>query len=111
MSLNARIAGNGVTQLYPVVFKDPNALSAMNLINQKTIDNLGGIIKQTKNLILLDLRLRRENLALTPSSAPTIIETIRQIQIFAHSGRISSIANGISRNTMRSMKTDQTVLL
>jgi len=106
VSLNARIASNGDMQLCSTIFRDP--LSAIDLINLKIIANLGGVAKQMKKLTPLNSRLRRVNLALTSSSTPTVVETIRQIPISIYSGRIGSIANGTSRNTIRSMKTDQT---
>jgi len=43
--LNARIVGNGTTQLSHVEFKNQNASNAMVPTSPKTIANLGGVAR------------------------------------------------------------------
>jgi len=45
VSLNTRIAGNGVTQLFCAKYKDLDVLNAMVPTSLKTTANLGGIAK------------------------------------------------------------------
>ena len=42
------------------------------------------------------------------SNALIGVEITKQTQTYVHSGDIDSIMNGMSRNTLRSMKTDST---
>ena len=54
---------------------------------------------------LLDLKPKRANLALTPSSAPTAKEITKLTPMTAHFGGIASTGNGTSKSTPRSVKT------
>jgi len=66
--LNAKIVGDGVTQLSLAGSKGRSALNIMAPTNRITTANLGGVAKQTRKQILHDLKPRRENYVLTHSS-------------------------------------------
>ena len=82
-------------------------LSAMVLTNPNTIGNLAGVAKLTPNLILPDLKPRKAIHAPTPSNVQTAKETTKPTRTHVLSGDIVSTENGTSRNTLRSVTTDQ----
>jgi len=92
-------------QQCPVKSKALSASNATALTRQKTITNLGGAAKQTRKKTLLTLRQKKTNYVCIYSRAPIVVEITRQTSTCICSGSIGSIANGTSRNIMRSMKT------
>ena len=105
VSLNARIAGNGVTQLFCAKYKDLDVLNAMVPTSLKTTANLGGIAKWTKSPTLYNLKQRKGSHVLTHSSVWTAKEITKLIPIYVCSGDIDSIGSGNKRSILRSMKT------
>ena len=59
---------------------------------------------------LIPLALKRKQVlhAHILSNAPIVVEITKRTQIYVCSRSIGSIMNGMSRNTLRSMKTDPT---
>ena len=105
MSLNAWIAGNGITQLSCAEYKDLGTLNAIVLTSPKTTMNLGGVAKQTKNPTLHNLKQRKGSHVLTHSSVRTTKKITKLIPTCVHSRDIDSIGSGSKRSTLRSMKT------
>ena len=56
-------------------------------------------------LILPDLKQKRANHVLTPSSAPTAKEITKPTPMTVHFGGIASTGNGTSKSMPRSVKT------
>ena len=82
-------------------------LNAMALTSWSTIESLDGVVKPTTKLTHLGSKPRRANRAHIHSSAPIAKEITKLTPTLVHSGGTNLIGNGISRNTLRSMKTDQ----
>ena len=108
MSLNARTVGNGDILLCHAVSRTPSVSNAMALTRLKTIVNLGGGARQMRKLIFLTLKQKQVLCTHIHSSAPIVTEITKWTLTYVHSGSIGSIMNGISRNILRSVKTDQT---
>ena len=94
--------------LYHAISRAPSTPSAMALTRLKTIINLGGVTRQMKRLIPLASRQKQMLCAHIHSSAPIVIEITKWTQTYVHSRSIGSIMNGMLRNMLRSVKTDQT---
>jgi len=90
-------------QLYLAKSKALSVSSAMTLTNLKTIINLGGAAKQTRQPILPVLKQKKTNYVCICSSAPITIEITRQTPTYVCSGNIDSIENSTSRNITRSV--------
>jgi len=67
--------------------------------------SLDGVARQMKELILLNLKQRKEIHVLTRSSVLIVMEIIKPTLTNVHSGSTISIENGSRRNMLRSMKT------
>ena len=80
--------------------------NAMGPTNLNIIGNSVGVVKRTLKLILLDLKQKRANLALIPSSVPTAKEITKLTLTSVRSGNIASTGSGTSRNIPRYVKTD-----
>ena len=104
VSLNARIAGNGIIQLFRAKYKNLDVLNATVPTSLKTTANLGGIAKWTKSPTLHNLKQRKGSHVLTHSSVWTAEEITKQIPICVHSGDIDSIGSGNKRSMLRSVK-------
>ena len=104
-SLNARIAGNRITQLSCAKYKDLDVLNAIVPTSPKTTVNLGSIAKWTKCPTLHDLKQRKRSHVLTHLSVWTAEEITKLILTCVHSGDIDSIGSGNKRSTLRSVKT------
>ena len=102
---NVKIAENGVIPRSHVESKRPNVSSTIGLTSLKIIMSLVVIAKLTQRRILLILKLRKENCALTLSSALIVKVIIKQIWIHVPFGDIGSTENSTRRNTLRSVKT------
>jgi len=87
-------------------YKDLSVSNATVLTSWKTIMNLGGVARQTRKQILLDLRQRRVNHVCTHSSVQIVRGTTKLTQISVYSGGIDSTESGSRRNIPRSMKTE-----
>ena len=105
VSPNAKTAGDGNIRPSHAKYKNQNASSAMTPINQRTIMNSDGVVRQIKNRTLLDLKQRKENHALTCSSVRIVEENIKLTLSSAPSGNIISTGSGNKRNMSRSIKT------
>ena len=87
-------------------FKVPNASNVMALTSLRTTTNLGGAVRLMRRQIYHALKQRRVNPTLTPSSAPIVGVTIKQISTNVPSGDTTSTENGSRRSILRSMKTE-----
>ena len=106
MSPSVKTAGNGDTPPTRVVFKEPNVSNATGPTNQNIIGNSVGVVRRMLKLTLPDLKQKRANLALIPSSVPTAKEITKLTLTSVRSGNIASIGSGTSRNILRYVKTD-----
>ena len=96
--LNARIAGNGVTQCFHAKYKNQSTSNATVPTSQKTTANLNGIAKQTKSQTYSDLKQRKGSHVLIHSSAQTAKTITKLIPICVHSRGIDSTGSGNKRN-------------
>jgi len=80
----------------------------MTLTRLKTIINTDGVARRIRRLIPLASKQKQVLYAHILSNALIVVEITKQTQTYVHSGSIGSIMNGMSRNTLRSMKTDST---
>jgi len=103
---NAKTAGNGGIPLTRAVFKEPNVSNATGLTKQNITENSLGVVRRMLKLILLDLKQKRANLALTPSSVQTAKENTKPTLTIVRSGSIASTGNGTLRSMPRYVKTD-----
>jgi len=95
-------------QLCPAISRAPSVSSVIVLIRLKIIINSGGAVKQMRKQILLTSRQKKANFVHIHSSAPIVVEITKWTPTYVCSRGIDSIANGISRNIKKFMKTDQT---
>ena len=106
MFLNARIVGNGATQLSHVEFKNQNASNAMVPTSLKTIANLGGVARWMTGSTLQGWKQRKENHVLIHSNARTVKEITKRIPTNVCFGDIGLIGSGNKKNMLRSIITD-----
>jgi len=103
MCLNTRTAGNRIMQPFLAEFKNQNVPNVIVPTNLNTTDILCGVANVVASLISLDWESSRENITPTPSNASIVKITTKQTLTFVFSGSIGLIANGIQKNTKKSM--------
>ena len=81
--------------------------NVMALTRLRTTINLGSVAKRIRRSIPLALRQKKVDHVHICLSALTVMEIIKWTPIYVCSRGIGSITSGISRSTMRSMKTGQ----
>jgi len=84
-------------------FKNQNMPNVTVPTNLNTADILHSIAKIIASLIPLDWKPSRVNLAPIPSNASTVEVTTKQTLTFVFSGSIGLIANGIQKNSKKSV--------
>jgi len=108
VSLNARIARSENIQHFHAKSKEQNESSVMIPTSLNITANLCGITKQTRKLILQDLKSRRANHTLTHSSALTAEASIKLTQTLVPSGSIASTVIGTTKSNKNFMKIEAT---
>jgi len=103
--LNARTAGSRDMQHCHAISREPNVSSRLALTRPRTTVNLHGVVKQTKRSILLVLRQKKVSSVHTCSSAQIVMRITKLTPICTYSESIDSIMSGISKSTMRFVKT------
>ena len=103
---NIKTAGNRGIPLTRAVFKEPNVSNATGRTKQNITENSVGVVRRMLKLILLDLKQKRANPALTHSSVQTAKENTKPTQMTVCSGSIASTGNGTLRSMLRYVKTD-----
>ena len=84
-------------------FKNQNMPNVTVPTNLNTADILHSIAKIIASLIPLDWKPSRVNLAPISSNASTVEVTTKQTLTFVFSGSIGLIANGIQKNSKKSV--------
>jgi len=108
MSLDTRTVGDGDMQPCNAILRVPNASSTMALTSLKTIDNLGGVVRQIRKLTPLASKQKKVICAHILSSVSIVTEITKWTQMYVHSRNIGSIVNGMSKNILRPVKTGRT---
>jgi len=91
-----------------VISRASDASSAIALTRLKTIVNTDGITRQMRRLIPLASKRKQMLHAHILLNAPIVVEITKWTQTYVCSRSIGSIVNSMSRNTLRSVKTDPT---